>query len=610
MHASLDVILDTYVREGLVYYRALRSERGRLDGYISNLDVPVAALEGWSTPEQAAFWLNAYNAIRAAHRDQRLPDQGHVHRSIRPTASSTCPAPSSRSGIALAGGCCRSRTSRSRCCRRSTTRACSSRSAAGPLAADASAARPSRPGRLEQQLASVAAECVSRNECFQYDPAADRIEISPIFGWREAEFTRAWTGRSRDLRQAQPDRAGRLAHGDAARAAERGTCPQAQHVRAGLLRVRLASQRPDRRRAALTWISDSQARLPSSPAAARDSAWRRLAPSSPKARASPSAAARPPTLDQAARELAAVGGGTTDVLAVQADVSREADLQHLVDETVARFGGIDVLVNNVGLGKGGGLLDTPDDVWQQAFDQTLFPAIRASRLVVPHMRAARRRRHPAHCLDLGAGVRRPHDLQRGQGCRDQPWQGTRAAAGALQHPRQLDRARARSSSKVAPGTSGSRPTPMASRSSSRASCRSAGSGAPTKWATSWPSWLRPFELDQRRLRDRGRVPEPEQHLRERRTQNANAERRTPNAERRTPGSRYPVPGTRCPVPVPVPEPGSRFPLPVADSDADHSRRSDPACGRRAVRTVAPGAAVRHRPVPDGPVPTRAGAPVR
>jgi 3-oxoacyl-[acyl-carrier protein] reductase len=88
-------------------------------------------------------------------------------------------------------------------------------------------------------------------------------------------------------------------------------------------------------------------------------------------------------LDRATQEL--VGGGHPDVLAVQADVSVEADLQRLVGETVDRFGGIDVLVNNVGLGKGGGLMDTPDDVWQQAFDQTLFPAIRASRLVVPHM---------------------------------------------------------------------------------------------------------------------------------------------------------------------------------------------------------------------------------
>ena len=78
-------------------------------------------------------------------------------------------------------------------------------------------------------------------------------------------------------------------------------------------------------------------------------------------------------------------GRPDDVLAVTADVSSQTDLGRLVDETVSRFGGVDVLVNNVGLGKGGGLMDTPDDVWQQAFDQTLFPAIRASRLVVPHM---------------------------------------------------------------------------------------------------------------------------------------------------------------------------------------------------------------------------------
>ncbi len=57
----------------------------------------------------------------------------------------------------------------------------------------------------------------------------------------------------------------------------------------------------------------------------------------------------------------------------------------MVARAVEAFGGIDVLVNNVGLGGGGGLLDTPDQVWQDAFDQTLFPAIRVSRLAVPHM---------------------------------------------------------------------------------------------------------------------------------------------------------------------------------------------------------------------------------
>jgi 3-oxoacyl-[acyl-carrier protein] reductase len=79
--------------------------------------------------------------------------------------------------------------------------------------------------------------------------------------------------------------------------------------------------------------------------------------------------------------------GEDRVLAVAADVSRADGIAAVIDRTVARFGGIDVLVNNVGLGRGGGLLDTSDDDWQEAFDQTLLPAVRASRLAVPHMKA-------------------------------------------------------------------------------------------------------------------------------------------------------------------------------------------------------------------------------
>jgi 3-oxoacyl-[acyl-carrier protein] reductase len=42
----------------------------------------------------------------------------------------------------------------------------------------------------------------------------------------------------------------------------------------------------------------------------------------------------------------------------------------------------------VGLARGAAITDTSDAEWQEAFDQTLFPAIRLSRLVVPHMRRA------------------------------------------------------------------------------------------------------------------------------------------------------------------------------------------------------------------------------
>ena len=84
-------------------------------------------------------------------------------------------------------------------------------------------------------------------------------------------------------------------------------------------------------------------------------------------------------------EIAAVAGGPGKTLAVVADLTKADGVQAVVDRTVAAFGGIDILVNNVGLARGGGLLETSDEQWQEAFDQTLLPAVRASKLAVPHM---------------------------------------------------------------------------------------------------------------------------------------------------------------------------------------------------------------------------------
>jgi 3-oxoacyl-[acyl-carrier protein] reductase len=89
-------------------------------------------------------------------------------------------------------------------------------------------------------------------------------------------------------------------------------------------------------------------------------------------------------LHAAAREVASIGGPGR-VYAVTADLTREDGVKTVIDRTVEAFGGIDVLVNNIGLGRGGTLLETSDGEWQEAFDQTLLPAVRASRLAVPHM---------------------------------------------------------------------------------------------------------------------------------------------------------------------------------------------------------------------------------
>ena len=77
------------------------------------------------------------------------------------------------------------------------------------------------------------------------------------------------------------------------------------------------------------------------------------------------------------------------VIGEVADVSTEEGVRRVIDTAVARFGQLDILVNNVGLAKGADLEATTDAEWQEAFDQTLFPAIRASRLAVPHMRRQR-----------------------------------------------------------------------------------------------------------------------------------------------------------------------------------------------------------------------------
>jgi 3-oxoacyl-[acyl-carrier protein] reductase len=94
-----------------------------------------------------------------------------------------------------------------------------------------------------------------------------------------------------------------------------------------------------------------------------------------------------PALDEAAGQVRAVAAAHDHVIAVTADLATDSGVRTVVDRTVAVYGGIDILVNNVGLGRGAGLLDTGDAEWQEGFDQTLYPAIRASRLVVPSMRA-------------------------------------------------------------------------------------------------------------------------------------------------------------------------------------------------------------------------------
>jgi 3-oxoacyl-[acyl-carrier protein] reductase len=76
-------------------------------------------------------------------------------------------------------------------------------------------------------------------------------------------------------------------------------------------------------------------------------------------------------------------GGTA--LAVQADVSRSADVQKLVTQTLDRFGRVDVLVNNAGVMIAKSFLETSEDDWDLTIDVNLKGAYLCSKVVAPLM---------------------------------------------------------------------------------------------------------------------------------------------------------------------------------------------------------------------------------
>ncbi len=84
-------------------------------------------------------------------------------------------------------------------------------------------------------------------------------------------------------------------------------------------------------------------------------------------------------LGDAEREVAALG---VPAAAIVADVTLAADVDRMVAEAVAALGRVDILVNNAG-----GSFPDDDEGWQGAFHANIEAAVRATRAVVPHMRA-------------------------------------------------------------------------------------------------------------------------------------------------------------------------------------------------------------------------------
>lgn len=92
----------------------------------------------------------------------------------------------------------------------------------------------------------------------------------------------------------------------------------------------------------------------------------------------------------ASEEAAQLAGAGRDVRFVRTDVSREAEVQALIDGVVSRNGGVDVLVNNAGIVLARTVPDTTLDEWDRLLDVNLKSVFLCARAVIPVMRQRHR----------------------------------------------------------------------------------------------------------------------------------------------------------------------------------------------------------------------------
>jgi hypothetical protein len=190
-HQLLDGILDVHVRDGDVYYEALKLSRSPLDHYVASLDVTPAVYDDWSRDERLAFWLNAYNGLVLRTVIDHYPIKGRAPEyppdSIRQIAGAFGRRPHRAAGRTVTLDQIEQEILPGFHDPRVYFVLGRGARGSGRLRSEAYAA-----DRLESQLTAMTTEFLTTLDHVAVDRVANELRLSAVIGWHEPEFVGAY----------------------------------------------------------------------------------------------------------------------------------------------------------------------------------------------------------------------------------------------------------------------------------------------------------------------------------------------------------------------------------------------------------------------------------
>jgi hypothetical protein len=193
LHRPFDEILEVNVRDGYVYYNALKQTRNALDRYVASLNVTPAVLDAWSRDERLAFWINAYNACALQTVVDRYPIRGRA-KEYPPDSVRQIHGAFDKRTFRVAGRAVTLDEIEKTILPEFTDPRAYFALSAGAVGSGRLRSEAYRGADLERQLAAAATEFLTTQEHVQLDRVQNELAISAVIGWHEQEFIAAFGG--------------------------------------------------------------------------------------------------------------------------------------------------------------------------------------------------------------------------------------------------------------------------------------------------------------------------------------------------------------------------------------------------------------------------------